>query len=133
MRFISMVKADQNYENGAPPDPRLMQALGKLTEDMMKAGVIVEVGGLLPTAMGARVRAAGGKLTVTDGPFAETKEVVGGYAILQVRSKDEAVELGRKFLQAHVDTLGSSYQGELELRQLFDPGECAGQCGAQQT
>jgi hypothetical protein len=127
MRFISMVKADQNYETGARPDPRLMQAIGKLTEDMMKAGTVVEVGGLLPTSLGARVRAADGRLTVIDGPFAETKEIIGGYAILEVRSKDEAVELGRRFLQAHVDVLGASYRGELELRQLLDPSQCGAQ------
>jgi hypothetical protein len=125
MRFMVMVKADKDYEAGLPPKPELLAAIGKLSHDMVKAGVLLETGGLLPSSRGARVRASGGKLSVTDGPFAETKELVGGYAILQAKSRDEAVELGKQFMEVHVTVLGSSYDGECEIRQLFDASDCA--------
>lgn len=126
---MMMVKADKNYETGAPPDPKLIAAIGALAEKMTKAGVLLETGGLLPSAMGARVRAGGGKLTVIDGPFTEAKELIGGYAILQAKSKAEAIELGKTFMQTHTDALGPSYEGELEIRQLFDPSDCGPGCG----
>jgi hypothetical protein len=125
MRFMVMVKADKDFEAGLPPKPELLAAIGKLSHDMVKAGVLLETGGLLPSSRGARVRASGGKLSVTDGPFAETKELVGGYAILQAKSRDEAVELGKQFMEVHVTVLGSSYDGECEIRQLFDASDCA--------
>ena len=92
---------------------------------MVKAGVLLETGGLLPSSKGARVRVSGGKLTVTDGPFAETKELVGGYAIVRANSRDEAVELGKQFMAIHARVLGPSYNGECEVRQLFDDAGCA--------
>jgi hypothetical protein len=125
MRFMVMVKADKDYEAGLPPKPELLAAIGKLSQDMVKAGVLLETGGLLPSTRGARVRASGGKLSVTDGPFTETKELVGGYAIVQAQSRDEAVELGKQFMEVHVTVLGSSYDGECEIRQLFDGADCA--------
>ena len=125
MRFMVMVKADKDYEAGLPPKPELLAAIGKLSHDMVKAGVLLETGGLLPSSRGARVRASGGKLSVTDGPFTETKELVGGYAIVQAQSRDEAVELGKQFMEVHVTVLGSSYDGECEIRQLFDAADCA--------
>lgn len=123
MRFMMLVKADNNYENGIPPSPELGAAIGKLSAEMAQAGVLLEAGGLLPTSAGARVRVAAQQLTVTDGPFVETKEVVGGYAILRADSKAEAIELGKAFMKLHADILGPSYKGELEIRQLaeFDP------------
>ena len=126
---MSIVKADKNYENGAPPDPKLIAAIGKLAEELFKAGVMLETGGLLPSAMGARLHAAGGKITVKDGPFTEAKELIGGYAIMQVRSKEEAVELGKKFMQVHIDVLGPSYEGQLEVRQMFDGADCSPEAG----
>jgi len=125
MRFMTMIKADQNYEAGAPPDPRLMKAIGKLTEEMMKAGVVLATEGLHPSSKGARIRASGGKLTVTDGPFSEAKELVGGFAILQVKSKGEAIEMGKRFMQLHQNALGPTWEGQLEIRQLFDPSDFA--------
>lgn len=130
MKYMMMVKTDRNsetgrnYETGVPPDPKLMAAIGKHAEEMIKAGVLLETGGLLPISKGARVRAAGGKLAVTDGPFIESKELIGGYGILQARSKEEAIELGKNFMKIHVDVLGPSYEGELEIRQMFDPSDC---------
>ena len=125
MRFMTMIEGDKNYEAGAPPDPRLMAAIGKLTEEMMKAGVVVATEGLHPSSKGARIQASGGKLTVTDGPFSEAKELIGGFAILQVKSKAEAIEMGRRFMQLHQDILGPTWEGHLEIRQLFDPSDFA--------
>jgi hypothetical protein len=97
-----------------------MAAVGKLSEEMIKAGVLLDMGGLLPTSKGALINVRKGKLTVTDGPFSEAKEVIGGYAVLQCKSKEEAIERGRRFMQLHADVLGPSYDGELEIRQMPD-------------
>ncbi len=121
MRFMAMVKANKDFEAGKPPSPEMMEAIGKHSEEAMRQGIVVEMGGLLPSAMGAKVRASGGKLTVVDGPFAEFKELIGGYAILQVNSKEEAIEHTRRFMQVHIDVLGPAYEGECEVRQLFEP------------
>ena len=121
MRFMMIVKADRNYEAGMPPSPELMAAIGKLSEDNAKAGILLGAGGLLPTSHGARIRVGSGKkLTVLDGPFAETKEIVGGYAILKANSREEAIELGKQFMKLHADVLGPSYEGELEVRPMQD-------------
>ncbi|MFY0533090.1 YciI family protein [Nannocystis pusilla] len=95
--------------------------MGKFIEETMRAGVLLDTGGLAPTAMGTKIRAADGKLTVTDGPFTEAKEIIGGFAIVQTRTKEEAVELGRRFMQLHTRVLGDAYTGECEIRQMFGP------------
>jgi hypothetical protein len=118
MRFMMIVKADVHYESGAMPKPELAAAIGKLSEEMIKAGVLLDMGGLLPSAKGVRINVRHGKLTVTDGPFSEAKELIGGYAILQVKSREEAIERGRRFMQLHAEVLGPSYDGELEIRQM---------------
>lgn len=125
MRFMTMVKADKNYEAGLPPSPELMAAIGKLTEESIEAGVVLDTGGLMPSSRGALVRASGGKLTVTDGPFAETRELIGGYAIISANSKEDAIEMARRFMQVHIDVLGTAYEGECEIRQMFEAGDCA--------
>ena len=112
--------AGRNYEAGLPPEPKLEAAMGKLIEKMAKSGTLVDTGGLLPVAKGAKIRASGGKLAVTDGPFIEAKEVIGGYAILRAKSKEEALKMGTDFMQLHIDILGPTYEGELEIRQMFD-------------
>jgi hypothetical protein len=123
MRFMMMVKANSDYEAGKLPSPELMAAIAKASEEQARAGVLLASGGLLPSSAGALVRVERGKVKVIDGPFAEAKELIGGYAILQASSKEEAIEMGRAFMQLHVDVLGSSFSGELEIRQLFDqPG-----------
>jgi hypothetical protein len=114
MRFLSIYKC---AERNAPPSPEEMARMGKLVEDAMRAGYLLATEGCLPSAAGARVRMSGGKVTVTDGPFTETKEVVGGFAILQANSKEEAIEMTKNFLSAAGD-------GECEVRQLFEAGEC---------
>jgi hypothetical protein len=126
MRFLMMVKAGADYEAGAPPSPELMAAIGRLTEEATRAGTMISSEGLLPTAAGARVRVGRGKLTVTDGPFTEAKEVVGGYAILRAPSRKEAIELAKALMKAHADVLGPSYEGEVEIRQLFEAADFAG-------
>ena len=132
MRFMMMVKADPDYEAGRPPKPELMEAMNKLTVEQRKAGILLETGGLLPSSAGARVRNAGGKLSVIDGPFAETKELIGGFAIVQAKSREEAIQMAREFMKLHSDILGSSYEGECEVRQMYDPADFAdGQgCGS---
>lgn len=124
MRFMMIVKADKDHEAGRPPRPELMAAVRKLTEEGMKAGRVLSNGGLLPSAKGARIRVSGGKLTVNDGPFPETKELVGGFAIIEASSKQDAIEQGSRFMQIHADILGSEYEGELEVRQMYQPAEC---------
>jgi hypothetical protein len=116
VRFISMVKTAES----GPPSPELMGAIGKLAQELGQSGVLMEMGGLLPSARGARMRLSRGGIRVTDGPFTESKELVGGYAIFSVASKAEAIELGRRFLQVHADVLGPDYAIELEIRELFD-------------
>lgn len=120
MRFMMIVKADEAYEKGAPPPPALQAAMGSLIEKEVRRGRLVEMGGLLPSSQGARVRVRKGKLTVVDGPFAEAKELIGGYAVFELPSKEEAVASAREFMQLHVDVLGPSYEGECEVRQLAD-------------
>ncbi len=119
MRFITMVKSAES--SGFPPQ-ELMDAIAKLGEEATKAGTLVEMGGLAPTAAGARVRLSGGKLTVTDGPFAEAKEVVGGYAIFDLDSKEQAIEEATKFMELHKKHW-KGWEGETEVRQLFGPND----------
>lgn len=112
MRFLSIYKT---VERTSPPTQEEMATMGKLIEEGMKEGWLLATEGCLPTALGARVRKSSAKLSVTDGPFTEAKEMVGGFAILKVNSKQEAIELARKFLQVAGD-------GECELRQLYEAG-----------
>ena len=114
MRFLSIYKT---AERNTPPTPQEMAVMGKLVEEGMKAGWLLATEGCLPSALGARVRRSGGKITVTDGPFTESKEVVGGFAILKANSKQEAIELTRNFLQV-------AGEGECEIRQIYE-ANCA--------
>src|SRR3954462_15695879 len=123
MRFILTIRADNNTEAGLPPDPKLMEAVGKLTEEMTRSGILLDAGALAPSSQLVRLRASGGKLTRVDGPFAETKEMIAGYAVVDVKSKEEAIELGRRFMQLHQDILGPQWEGESEVRQMFGPAD----------
>jgi hypothetical protein len=119
MRFMMLVKADE--KNMGPPSPELLAGIDKLTQEITReGGALLETGGLLPSVTGAKVRATRGRLKVTDGPFSEAKELIGGYAIMQLSSKQEAIEQGQRFMQLHIDVLGPSYEGELEIRQLAE-------------
>ncbi|HEY7305134.1 MAG TPA: YciI family protein [Bryobacteraceae bacterium] len=110
MKFLSVYNS---VERGVPPTQDEMARMGKLIEEGMKAGHLLAVEGCMPSATGARVRLSNGKVTVTDGPFAESKEVIGGLAILRANSKQEAVKLVEEFLHVAGD-------GECELRQLYE-------------
>ena len=121
MRFIMLVKATRESEAGIPPSAELMAAVTKLAEKATARGALLAAGGLLPSSEGVRIRVNSGKTAVIDGPFAETKELVGGFAIFELKSKEEAVESGREFMQLHADILGPAYEGELEIRPMFDP------------
>src|SRR5262245_22941315 len=122
MRFMTMVKS---AENAGPPPPALMEAIMKLGQEAMQKGAMIETGGLLPTALGARVRLAGGQLTVTDGPFTEAKEVIGGYAVYEVKSKAEAIEWTTRFMDLHKQHW-PGWQGESEIRQVFSAADFGG-------
>ncbi len=113
MKFLSMYKSP---ERNTPPSQEEMSKMGKLIEEGFKAGWLVATEGCLPSALGARVRRSGEKISVTDGPFTEAKELVGGFAILRTNSKEEAIQLAREFLQV----VG---EGECELRQVYEQGE----------
>ena len=121
MRFMMLVKATRDSEAGAAPNPQLMAAVAKLAGEATASGALITAGGLLPSSQGVRICVADGRTSVIDGPFAETKELVGGFAIFELASKEAAVESGRKFMQIHADILGPSYRGELEIRPMFDP------------
>lgn len=117
MKFMTMVKAS---EKSGPPPMELMAAIARLGEEAGRAGVMVEMGGLLPSAAGARVRLSQGKVTVTDGPFTEGKELVGGFAVYETRSKAEAIEWSTRFLNLHKQHW-KGWEGEVELRQMMEP------------
>jgi len=119
MRFMTMVKST---ENRGPPPQALMDGIAQLGVEAAAAGVFVEMGGLLPSAMGARVRLSGGKLTVMDGPFTEAKEVIDGYAVYNTSSKEEAIGWVERFMNLHKEHW-PGWEGEPELRQLFDPSD----------
>jgi len=116
MQFLSMIRIDENA--GQVPSEKLMSDMGKLMEELTRSGHLISTAGLRPTSEGVRVRSRRGKLSVIDGPFMETKEVIGGYAILEAKSKDEAIELTHRFLKVH----GNDWDIECEVRQLDGPG-----------
>ena len=116
MRFIGLLKADEHSESGAPPSKELMQKMGTFMEEITKAGVLLATDGLQPSSKGKRVRLSKGKVTVVDGPFTESKELVASYALFQTKTMAEAVEWTTRFLQV----LG---QGECEIRPLFEPSD----------
>jgi hypothetical protein len=122
MRFMSIVTSPQ--ASAAPP-PEMMQAMGKLADREIKAGRLVGTGGLMPLALGAQVRITDGQLSVVDGPFVEAKEVIGGYAIFELRNKEEAVAMAKEFMQLHLEHM-PGWEGTCEVRAFFagDPGEC---------
>ena len=117
MRFMMIVKS---AELPGPPPKELMEAIGKISEEATKAGQMIESGGLASSAAGTRVRLDGGKLTLTDGPFTEAKEVVGGYAQFELKSKEEAVKSAVRFMERHKKHW-PEWEGETEVRQMFGP------------
>jgi hypothetical protein len=109
-------------ENAGPPPKALMDAIDELAADATRAGKMVASGGLAPTAMSTAVRLRGGQLNIVDGPFSEAKEVVGGYAVFDFASKDEAIKATREFMELH-RTHWPGWDGESEIRQVFGPAD----------
>jgi hypothetical protein len=123
MKFLGLYRPAA--PEGTPPSQEHMGRMGKLIEEMTKAGVLLATEGCMPSSKGARVRYAGGKFTVTDGPFAETKELIAGFALFEVKSKEEAIEWSRRFMEV-------AGEGENEIRQIFEGGNCAPESTAEQ-
>jgi hypothetical protein len=119
MRFMMIVK---HTEKQGPPPKSLMDAIAKAAEKETKAGTMLGNGGLLPTAQGARVRLSGGKVSVIDGPFTEAKEIIGGYAQFELKSKEEAIESAVQFMELHKKHW-PGWEGETEVRQMFGPDD----------
>jgi hypothetical protein len=115
MRFMVLVKADKNSEAGVLPDQKLLADMGKFNEELVKAGVMLAGEGLHPSSKGARVRFSGSKRTVIDGPFSETKELIAGYWLWQVKSKEEAIEWVKRAPNPFPGT-----ESEIEIRQVFE-------------
>ncbi len=118
MRFMMLVKHAEKLSG--PPPKELMDALAKLSEEANKNGTIVASGGLAPTAMSTRVRLSRGQISTIDGPFTEAKEIVGGYAVLDFKSKEEATEGAKRFMELH-KKYWPGWEGETEVRQVIGP------------
>ena len=118
MRFMVIIKADKDSEAGVMPDEKLLAEMGKFNEELVKAGVMLAGEGLHPSSRGARVRFSGSKRRVIDGPFAETKELIAGFWLIQVKSKEEAIEWVKKIPNPMPGT-----ESEVEIRQVFEAEE----------
>jgi hypothetical protein len=116
MRFMMIVKASKDSEAGKMPSEELLSAMGKYNEELMKAGVLLDLAGLQASSKGVRIKFSGGKRRVIDGPFTETKELIAGYWIIQVKSREEAIEWAKRVPAPH----GEGAEGEVELRQFFE-------------
>jgi len=117
MRFMVIVKASKDSEAGKMPSEELLAAMAKFNEEMVKAGVLLDAGGLYPSSQGKRIRVAGKSQQITDGPFTETKELIGGYFMMQAKSFDEVMEWMKRCPALHEDG------AELEIRRLIDVGD----------
>jgi hypothetical protein len=120
MKYLTFIRHPESQRESPPPQA-LLEAMGKFVERSLKDGTLVDTGGLLPSKDGVRVRLANGKITVTDGPFAESKEVIGGWAILNVATKADAVRIATEFMELH-RKYWPGFEGESEVRPMFDPG-----------
>jgi hypothetical protein len=116
MKYLSFVRSSEKYRNAQPP-PAMMEAMGKLIEKFTKEGALVDTGGLAPSREGFRMRLSSGKLTTTDGPFAESKELIGGWAILKADSKAEILRLTTEFMDLH-RKYWPDFEGECEVRPI---------------
>jgi len=119
MRFMMLIKADKNTEAGVLPSKELIAAMGKFNEDMMKAGVLLGGEGLQASSKGARVRFSRGKRTVIEGPFIDSKDLIAGFWLIQVKSKEEAIAWAKRC----PDPLGESMEAEIEIRQVFEASD----------
>lgn len=124
MRFMMIVKANKDSEAGKKPSEELLSAMGKYNEELLQAGVLLDLAGLQPSSKGARIKFSGEKRTVVDGPFTEAKELISGYWVIQVKSREEALEWARRAPNPY----GEGQEGEIEVRPFFElddfgPGE----------
>jgi hypothetical protein len=119
MRFMIVVKANRDSEAGVMPSQELLTAMGKYNEELVKAGVLLAGEGLHPSSKGARVKFSGNRVTVVDGPFAETKELIAGFWLWQVKSKEEAIE----WVKRCPNPAGAEAEAEIEIRQVFEPDD----------
>ena len=124
MRFMTLIKSAEDTNLGPPP-PVLFQAIARLGDDAKQAGVLVETAGLMPTAAGALVRLDGGQISTSEGPFGLGQEIVGGYAIFNVGSKQEAIDWAKRFMELHRE-YWSGWQGETEVRRIIEQQPSAG-------
>jgi hypothetical protein len=129
MQFMMIVKASRDSEAGKMPSEELLSAMGKYNEELMKAGVLVDLTGLQPTSRGARVKFSKGKVTVVDGPFAETKDLIAGFWIINVKSKEEAVAWAKRAPAPH----GEGQDSEIEVRPFFEMEDFAPSPAVQQA
>ena len=120
MKYLAFIRHAESQRESGPP-AALMEAMGRFVQKSLQDGSLVDTGGLLPSKDGFRVRLAKGAISVTDGPFAETKEVIGGWAIINADSKVEALRIAREFMELH-RTHWPQFEGETEVRPMFDPG-----------
>ncbi len=120
MKYLTFIRHSESYRSSPPP--ALMEAMGEFVDRHLQDGSLADTGGLLPSKDGVRLRLAKGKITVTDGPFSESKEVIGGYAILQVSAKADALRIATEFMELHRKHW-PEFEGEAEVRAMFDPGE----------
>ena len=116
MRFMMIVKANKDSEAGAMPSEEMIATMGKFNEELLKAGVLVDLSGLQPTSKGFRIKYSSGKRSVIDGPFTESKELIAGYTLIQVKTREEAIEWAKRFPAPH----GPNTDAEIEVRQLFE-------------
>ena len=116
MRFMIIVKANKDSEAGKLPEEELVAAMASYHEELAKAGALLDASGLQPTSKGVRIRFSGGRRTVIDGPFTESKELIAGYTLIQVKSREEAMEWARRF----PSPMGENEEGEIEIRQLYE-------------
>ncbi len=120
MRYLTFIRHSESFRESGPPQA-LLKAMGEFVQKSLKDGTLVETGGLLPSKEGARIRVSKGKITVTDGPFTESKEVIGGWAILECKSREEALRVAKEFMELHHEHW-PEFEGESEIRPMFDPG-----------
>lgn len=120
MKYLTFLRSAESYRK-SPPPAALMEAMERFVAKSRKDGSLVDTGGLLPSEHGARVRLEDGKISVTDGPFAETKEVIGGFAVIRAETKADAIRIATEFMELH-RAHWPGFEGESEIRPIFDPG-----------
>lgn len=120
MKYLAFIRHAESYRDAGPP-PALLDAMGRFVQKSLQDGSLVDTGGLLPSKDGFRIRLSKGAISMTDGPFSETKEVIGGWAIIKANSKDEALRIAQEFMELHRKHW-PQFEGETEVRPMFEPG-----------